>query len=570
MIANFFKNSRIGTRLTALTLTMAIVSVVIGISGIAGMVSNSHRLRAVYEGRVLPLLQISTIQNDLFRIRLATVMIGSGLVEDKEAAALLDDIGRREREIDEIWGKVRELEVNSREQQLIGSFAASLTAFQTIQGRAMAAVAAQDFVAVAKAIAECQQPFDATAATLTQLVELQTELAKGEYQGAQAATQENYGLMIVFGLLALTGSSAFAYLIVRSVVSPISLITGMMKNLAVGDLTMQVPGVGRGDEIGAMAVAVQVFKDSMIEADRLAVAEKAEQQARAQRTKRLEELNSELDRTAGHTIDLLASAATELRHTANAMTHSADTASHQSRAVAAAAEEASSNVGTVAAATEELSVSVQEIQRQVVKSTAIAAQAVKDADRTTTTVHGLSVAAQKIGEVIRLINGIATQTNLLALNATIEAARAGEAGKGFAVVASEVKNLAKQTAQATEEIAAQVNSMQSATEAAVGAIEHIGGTIGQMNQITTAIAAAVEQQGAASREIARNVEQAAVGTAEVSRNVQGVDQASRDTGAAAHQVLEASEELGQQAEVLRRDVGNFLANVRTIRTDPAT
>ena len=351
--------------------------------------------------------------------------------------------------------------------------------------------------------------------------------------------------------------------LVSGVSTPIQRITDAMKRLAGHDLSTDIVGLGRKDEIGAMASAVQIFKDSMITADRLAEEQRHEQEAKERRAARIEAINAEFDKSASEALNYLASAATELRATAGGMSNNADLASKQAGAVAAASEEASTNVQTVAAATEELSSSIQEISRQVVQSSTIAGQAVQEAAQTGGTMRTLSEAAQKIGEVVRLINDIAGQTNLLALNATIEAARAGEAGKGFAVVASEVKNLATQTARATEDISAQVAAMQSSTGAAVAAIERIDATIGRMNEISTSIAAAMEQQGAATQEIARNVQEAARGTTEVSSNISGLNQIVEETGAASVEVLSASDELGQQAEQLRARVGTFLSDIRS-------
>ena len=351
--------------------------------------------------------------------------------------------------------------------------------------------------------------------------------------------------------------------LVASVSTPIQRITEAMRRLAGHDLSTDIVGLGRKDEIGAMAAAVQVFKDSMVTADRLAEEQRHEQEAKERRAARIEAINAEFDHSASEALNYLASAATELRATAGGMSNNADLASKQAGAVAAASEEASTNVQTVAAATEELSSSIQEISRQVVRSSTIAGQAVEEAAQTGGTMRTLSEAAQKIGEVVRLINDIAGQTNLLALNATIEAARAGEAGKGVAVVASEVKNLATQTARATEDISAQVAAMQGSTEAAVAAIERIDETIGRMNEISTSIAAAMEQQGAATQEIARNVQEAARGTTEVSSNITGLNQIVEETGAASVEVLGASDELGQQAEQLRARVGTFLADIRS-------
>ncbi len=256
-------------------------------------------------------------------------------------------------------------------------------------------------------------------------------------------------------------------------------------------------------------------------------------------------------------IDAVASAATELQATAETIAGTAETSSQRATAVAAASEQASTNVQTVAAAAEELSKSIAEISHQVQGSTSIANTAVDEARRTDGRVQALTETAQKIGEVVQLINDIASQTNLLALNATIEAARAGEAGKGFAVVASEVKSLATQTARATEDISAQVTAIQGATQEAVEAIRSIGSTIGRISEASTAIASAVEEQGAATQEIARNVQQAAAGTHEVSDNIAGVTTAAGETGAATTQMLSAAKELAGQAETLRRDVANF-------------
>lgn len=262
-------------------------------------------------------------------------------------------------------------------------------------------------------------------------------------------------------------------------------------------------------------------------------------------------------------VDAVAAAATEMTASAQSLTVTAEETSRQSTAVAAASEQSNANVQTVASAAEQLSASVAEISRQVSKSVSIASSAVEAARRTDETVQGLANAARKIGDVAKLISDIAGQTNLLALNATIEAARAGEAGKGFAVVASEVKNLANQTARATDEISAQISAIQSATDQSVEAIRTIAGTIDEMSHISTSISTAVTEQGSATREIARSVQEAASGSAQVSTNIAGLSQAAAETGTSASQVLSASGELSQQAERLRAEVDQFLAMVRT-------
>ena len=355
-----------------------------------------------------------------------------------------------------------------------------------------------------------------------------------------------------------------AWIIGNGIANPIRRMTEAMGLLAERDMEAEIPGTDRSDEIGAMAGAVQVFKDSMIEADRLAEAARKEEKDRAERTRNMEELTSAFDDKAGEMTQALSTSATELQATAQNMATTAEQSSRQTGAVATASEEATANVQTVAAATEELSKSIEEIGRHVGQSNTIAQRAVEEAGRTNDTVKGLVDAAQKIGEVVDLISDIAEQTNLLALNATIEAARAGDAGKGFAVVASEVKSLANQTAKATEEIAAQINAMQAVSGEAVGAIEGIGSTIGEISEIATTIASAVEEQGAATHEIARNVQEAASGNQEVSSNIGGVTEAAAETGKAADQVLSAAGELSQQSENLRNQVDGFLKNVRAM------
>ena len=367
-------------------------------------------------------------------------------------------------------------------------------------------------------------------------------------------------LMVVVSLLVIGG---LFFLLGRSILNPINAMTVAMRSIAQGDTSTSIPALERGDEVGAMAQSVKVFRDNMIEAGRL----RGEQdvlktQADSERKLLLARTADEFERGVRASLDSLAGAASEMQVTSRSMSSTAIEASQQATSVAAVAEQASANVQTVAAATEELSSSVSEIGRQVTQSTAIAGQAVAEANRTNVTVQGLSAAAQKIGDVVQLISDIASQTNLLALNATIEAARAGEAGRGFAVVANEVKSLASQTAKATDEISAQVGTMQDATTEAVQAIEGIGRTIGSINEITSAISLAVEQQGTATQEIARNVQEAALGTGQVSSNMAAVNHAAEKTGSASNGVLASAEQLSKQAGTLRADVDRFLSNIR--------
>jgi methyl-accepting chemotaxis protein len=389
---------------------------------------------------------------------------------------------------------------------------------------------------------------------------------KGGLTAAQnsASIYESARILIyVVVALAMLLSVGVAFLIISGVSKPISMMTDAMKRLAGHDLKTQILGVERRDEIGAMAGAVQIFKDNMIEAERLAAAQKSEQQSKEKRAETLDMLTKNFESKIRELVGTLSSSATAMEATAQSMTSTADETNKQSLAVASATEQASSNVQTVATASEELSSSIQEIARQVAQSSKIAMKAVEDAKRTDATVQDLAAGAQKIGEVVNLIQSIASQTNLLALNATIEAARAGEAGKGFAVVASEVKALANQTAKATDEIGAQVGHIQDSTKQAVEAIRAIAATIDEISQIANAIASAVEEQGSATKEIARNVQEAAHGTQEVATNIVRVKDASAATGAAASEVLGAAGGLAQQAQSLSREVDSFLADVKT-------
>jgi methyl-accepting chemotaxis protein len=364
---------------------------------------------------------------------------------------------------------------------------------------------------------------------------------------------------LIFAALICTAAGAS---IVFGVSRPIALMTATMQRLAGRDMAVEISGLGRRDEIGGMAGAVQIFKDNMIAADRLAALQAEENAAKLRRGQLVEALTKEFETKIGELAGALAASSSEMQQTAQSMSTTAEETNQQSGAVATAADEASANVQTVASAAEELSASIGEIGRQVAQSTAIAGQAVAEAQRTDATVQALAAGAQKIGAVVSLITDIAGQTNLLALNATIEAARAGDAGKGFAVVASEVKSLANQTAKATEEIAGQVTQIQETTGNAVAAIQRIGATIGELSSIATAIASAVEQQGAATQAIARNVQLAAEGTQRVTGNIAGVKAAANTTGAAATQVLGAAGALSTQSERLSREVDLFLAGVK--------
>jgi methyl-accepting chemotaxis protein len=350
--------------------------------------------------------------------------------------------------------------------------------------------------------------------------------------------------------------------IIRSISKGIASVVGPMRALAAGDLTASVPAYDQRTEIGAIAAVVQVFKDALVEKRRADEEAAQEAEAKTVRARKLEDISRRFHESVNVLTKSLSSSSGEMKATATSLSQMAAKSNQQAVAVASAAEETSTNVQTVAAATEELAASIREITRQVMESSTTATRAVENVRRTHLIIQGLAENAQKIGNVVALIEGIASQTNLLALNATIEAARAGEAGRGFAVVASEVKALANQTTTATNEIAAQIAHIQDATTQAVLGIEEVNATIVQMSSTATAVAAAMEEQGSATQEIARNVQEAAHGTQEVSGSVNAARGAASNAGEAAGRVLDSAQALARHSQDLDRELQDFLFQLR--------
>jgi len=407
--------------------------------------------------------------------------------------------------------------------------------------------------------------FDRVTTAINTLLKLATTMGDvaAAADGNAAASGERFAFtgVMVFGGLLLAAVSFWATF--RRIVAPMTQMTKAMTKLAEGDKTLEIPGRDRHDEIGAMAAAVQVFKDNGVAMDRMR-AEQEEMKRAAEQTRRqtMLDLASQFEASVKQVVDVVSSAAAEMQATAQALANTAEDTSRQSGLVSAASEQTAANVETVAAASEELVASIAEIGRQLHQAAEITSRAAEDGQHTNATMGKLGDVAQNIGEVVNLINVIAEKTNLLALNATIEAARAGDAGKGFAVVASEVKSLANQTARATEDIKAKVAAIQNEAKVAADEIRGICETLIETRGVSSTIAAAVEEQSAATQEISRNVQEAASGTTQISKNVAGVTKAANETGAAANQMLGAAADLARESETLRTEVGKFLATVR--------
>jgi len=540
---------------------IAAIALTIGAIGYWGIVRQTDELGGVV---VTSLALRNHMEGDMMHDALRADVINAlhaALTDKSQMSQINADLADHVKNFREHLDANKALTLNADVTAALAGVDAKLDAYIK-SAESMVALAGQDSAAAEAKFPAFIATFEELEVALGDVSDLIEKSAQAAKDSADATAERARDILIITILVAFVALIASIVTMVRAICTPINAMTGAMTTLASGNLTTEIPALDRGDELGRMATAMQIFKENAIRAERLTADQSKEHELKARRAEILQQRADAFDRSVSDVLKTVTAATTEMQSSATALSATAEQTSRQATAVSAASEEATSSVQTVAAATEELSSSISEISRQVSQSASIANKAVAEAERTNGQVRSLADAAEKIGEVVKLISDIASQTNLLALNATIEAARAGEAGKGFAVVASEVKNLATQTGRATEEISAQIASIQGATTSSVEAIQGITTIISQINEVATSIASAVEEQGAATREIARNIQQAASGTQEVSSNIGGVTQAAGDTGHAAGQMLAATGELAKQSETLRTEVDSFLRDIK--------